>query len=544
MNINKNIVISISIFVILCIFLVRHNKAEPFQDINVINNDNEDKLFGNKKQIDDTILDEDTLVAYQDFTKFAIKGDRGEVGEKGDQGGRGIQGVRGIIGEQGESLTGSIKSTGKLWLGSNNKGKSGINSNGEIQLYLGGIHGQGANNGRGGQTTYKLKIDGYDNTGSTVFPIHCSDKNGNVDMYLKNRQSSSTKPLLNVSGDIRLESSKSILDCRGNITCIGSLTCNGIIKSKNTLEGNNLSVTSKAVINELTSTKLTSTNWISDKGTGIYFQNPNSNYTGWSRKEGHCSIQNGKNYKCLMLLGRSQNGTRKVGIWDHLTVNGSQNVTGDLNVSKNTTLSKRLISKDHIRMNGNGIVFDNVNSNYTGLGNKTGYACIENGKNFNSLMILGRYQARGPDNWSTGSRRQVSIWDDCYIHNDLKVRYQIWCLKVNQRSDRNFKKNISQIKDPFRILKLKGVSFNWKNMEENTDINKLEYGLIAQDVEKVIPELVSGREGKKNVNYIGTIPFLIETIKQQQAQISKLKDKNDKLDERIKILENIIFKFT
>ena len=111
MNINKNIVISISIFVILCIFLVRHNKAEPFQDINVINNDNEDKLFGNEKQIDDTVLDEDTLVAYQDFTKFAIKGDRGEVGEKGDQGGKGIQGTRGIIGEQGESLTGSIKST-------------------------------------------------------------------------------------------------------------------------------------------------------------------------------------------------------------------------------------------------------------------------------------------------------------------------------------------------------------------------------------------------------------------------------------------------
>ena len=81
-------------------------------------------------------------------------------------------------------------------------------------------------------------------------------------------------------------------------------------------------------------------------------------------------------------------------------------------------------------------------------------------------------------------------------------------------------------------------------MEENTDINKLEYGLIAQDVEKVIPELVSGQEGGKNVNYIGTIPFLIETIKQQQEQISKLKDKNDKLDERIKILENIIFKFT
>lgn len=543
MNVNnKNILISVFIFITLCIFLVRSNSSEQFQDLNILDKENEDELFGEKKNIDDTVLDEDTLVAYQDFTKFAIKGDKGEPGEKGDRGGRGIQGLKGIKGDQGESLTGSITSTGKLWLGAENKGKSGINANGEVQLYLGGAYGQGANNGRGGQTTYKLKIDGYDNTGSTVYPIYCRDKNGNVDLYLKNRKSSTTRPLLNISGDIRLESSKSVLDCRGNIVCVGSFTCNGIIKSKNTLESNNLNIKNKAMIKELTST-----NYISDKGKGIYFQNTNSNFTGWARREGNCSIQNAKNYKCLMLLGRMDKGIRKVGVWDQLNVNGSQNITNNLSVNGNTTLrgtriNGRLVSTDQLRMNGNGIVFDNVNSNHTGWGNTNGYACIENGKNYNSLMILGRSRAKGPGNWATGYRRQVSIWDDCYVAWDMKVRYQIWCSRVNQRSDRNLKININTIKDPLKILKLDGVSFNWKN--ENKDLNRLEYGFVAQEVEKIVPELVSGEEGNKSVNYIGTIPFLLETIKYQQKEISRISALNSTMNKRLELLENEIFKFT
>ena len=96
-----------------------------------------------------------------------------------------------------------------------------------------------------------------------------------------------------------------------------------------------------------------------------------------------------------MLLGRMDKGIRKVGVWDQLNVNGSQNITNNLSVNGNTTLrgtriNGRLVSTDQLRMNGNGIVFDNVNSNHTGWGNTDGYACIENGKNYNSLMILGR----------------------------------------------------------------------------------------------------------------------------------------------------------
>ena len=48
-------------------------------------------------------------------------------------------------------------------------------------------------------------------------------------------------------------------------------------------------------------------------------------------------------------------------------------------------------------------------------------------------------------------------------------------------------------------------------------------GVIAQEVEKIFPELVStNANGYKSVNYIGLIPVMIESIKDQQQQINEL----------------------
>ena len=54
-------------------------------------------------------------------------------------------------------------------------------------------------------------------------------------------------------------------------------------------------------------------------------------------------------------------------------------------------------------------------------------------------------------------------------------------------------------------------------------------GVIAQNVEKVIPELISKDEDDvKSVNYSGLIGLLIETVKEQQKQIDELKSRLDK----------------
>jgi hypothetical protein len=77
-----------------------------------------------------------------------------------------------------------------------------------------------------------------------------------------------------------------------------------------------------------------------------------------------------------------------------------------------------------------------------------------------------------------------------------------------------------------RISNSSGVKpDNMENTIITTDtIKQSEYGVIAQDVQKVFPELVKAdSSGMLSVNYIGLIPVLIEALKQQQVQIDSLK---------------------
>jgi hypothetical protein len=51
---------------------------------------------------------------------------------------------------------------------------------------------------------------------------------------------------------------------------------------------------------------------------------------------------------------------------------------------------------------------------------------------------------------------------------------------------------------------------------------KQKIGLLAQDIEKVFPELVSESNGIKSVNYQGLVPILINALKEQEERIKRL----------------------
>jgi len=88
-------------------------------------------------------------------------------------------------------------------------------------------------------------------------------------------------------------------------------------------------------------------------------------------------------------------------------------------------------------------------------------------------------------------------------------------------SDKSLKTNIVPIPNALeRLQQLNGVSFNWKATGRADD------GLIAQEVEKVFPELVStDSAGLKSVAYGNLVGVLVEAIKEQQKQIDELKSK-------------------
>lgn len=90
--------------------------------------------------------------------------------------------------------------------------------------------------------------------------------------------------------------------------------------------------------------------------------------------------------------------------------------------------------------------------------------------------------------------------------------------EFNSLSDCLFKENVKPIKDAISVVKnLKGTSFICKQTQKGS------YGLIAQEVQDVLPEIVSESEFK-TVNYNAIIPFLIEAIKELNNEVNQLKD--------------------
>lgn len=100
-----------------------------------------------------------------------------------------------------------------------------------------------------------------------------------------------------------------------------------------------------------------------------------------------------------------------------------------------------------------------------------------------------------------------------------------------QGSDIKFKKNLQPINNSLsKVLKLEGLSYEWKTDEyrEKNFQNGRHYGVIAQEIEKVLPEVVNtAPDGSKAVAYTEIIPVLIEAIKEQQKQIIELKKRLD-----------------
>ena len=94
-------------------------------------------------------------------------------------------------------------------------------------------------------------------------------------------------------------------------------------------------------------------------------------------------------------------------------------------------------------------------------------------------------------------------------------------------SDKRWKTNINPIESPIeKLQKLSGVEFDWIEDWELHGNSGNDVGVIAQEVELVLPQAVQTRDsGMKAVRYEKLIPLLIETIKEQQKQIDELKNK-------------------
>ena len=96
---------------------------------------------------------------------------------------------------------------------------------------------------------------------------------------------------------------------------------------------------------------------------------------------------------------------------------------------------------------------------------------------------------------------------------------------ANYSSDKRLKKNIKPLSSALnKLLQISGVEFDWIEKEGVHSHKGHDVGVIAQEVEEVLPEVVVTRDnGYKAVNYEKIVPLLIEAIKDLKAEVDELK---------------------
>jgi hypothetical protein len=206
-------------------------------------------------------------------------------------------------------------------------------------------------------------------------------------------------------------------------------------------------------------------------------------------------------------------GTNSAVVANSITVSGS--TTGSVNVAATLgNLGFRSVAATYTDVAATGTVA-NAGIHYLAIPTITGGTNAKTYTNFATLYIAGNATA-GTNATITNNYALFVASGNSSFNGTVSANV------FNATSDRRLKKNIVNIDRPLDLVSnLNGVRYDW------IDNNEPSAGLIAQDVEEVMPELVSMiGDGIKTINYNGIIGALVEAVKQ--------------LTNRVKVLEQAI----
>jgi len=159
------------------------------------------------------------------------------------------------------------------------------------------------------------------------------------------------------------------------------------------------------------------------------------------------------------------------------------------------------------------------------LGHDSGY--YETGSN---KLYIDNSDTTSPLIYGEFNNSFVEINGDFYVTGNTYVD-----------SDIQVKKSIRPIRSPIdKIKHIQGVSFAWNDAKGKGSLHDIgrHYGVIAQDVENVLPEVVrTGRNGNKKVSYMELIPVLIEAVKEQHKIVEQQQKTLTEMTEEIKAIK-------
>lgn len=172
----------------------------------------------------------------------------------------------------------------------------------------------------------------------------------------------------------------------------------------------------------------------------------------------------------------------------------------------------------------------NSGSDNIAIGYKAGSNVISGSGN----IYIGAYagpirKAQSESNklYISNSKEQTLVSGD-FVKRDITFHATLNADLLTQDSDARLKKDIDPINLGLEaILQLEGKTYKWNDPSRSQQTH---IGLIAQEVEKVIPEVVTEDEnGFKAIAYAKLTTILIEAIKEQQARITELENQNQSL---------------
>ena len=121
----------------------------------------------------------------------------------------------------------------------------------------------------------------------------------------------------------------------------------------------------------------------------------------------------------------------------------------------------------------------------------------------------------------------------------LLVNGKVKTTTLDLNSDIRYKTDIKKLYESDKLKDLVPVMYYWNDLGKTRGgDDKLQYGFIAQEIEKVYPDLVNtDGDGYKSVNYIQLIPVLTEALQEERRLNETQRTQIDALETRIKLLE-------
>jgi hypothetical protein len=223
--------------------------------------------------------------------------------------------------------------------------------------------------------------------------------------------------------------------------------------------------------------------------------------------------------KCNVFIGNGSGLENLSGNWNvfvgdsagYSNVSGSENVyIGELAGGINAG-NKNVMLGSHAGLHnvlGENNVFIGHGAGMNELGSNALY--IDNaGKNWDEALIYGNFDTL-----------YLSFFANMDVAGDILAN------DVTVASDLKWKENIIPYQDALnQVSRLQGVTYDWKVEESQKKLfnEKRQIGLIAQEVEEVIPELVkTDGKGDKSISYSKLTVVLLEALKEQQKMIEAL----------------------